>query len=530
MSVQTLPQTLLGLSQEMDHVGRQLLDRWDPELARRFTALSQCLQGVAEQARADELLRANDELATQLRAWLKRRRPQDDILALRQQLSLVTQLASMPAPLKQISNAVAQRQNHRLFLWADEREVDTCLVEQLACFGYRLDVFRDALLLQQALRQHTPGALIVYSDFGSDGGLFPPGMPMPCPVFYASPRRDFDARLKAVRHGGQAFLAWPLQVRELLDALQLPQQQDRRNPLRVLLVEDMGSLAGLYSAVLNQHGMLTEQVTRPSQALEAIERFRPDLILMDMYMPECDGKELARIIRQQGLMDGIPIIFLSMEKRQDIQLDTLALGVDGYLTKPVSSDELVVTVTTRARRYRKLRSYISTDSLTGLLNHTHLFARLEYEFARAQRERLPLVMVMLDLDHFKRINDTYGHQAGDEVLVNLARFLRERLRRSDLIGRYGGEEFALVMPGVTVDQAYRLLEDIRADFALLDQQSPRGRFRQTFSVGLCGVEGMSDVVGLVQRADAMLYRAKELGRNLVVAWTPEVVEPLPLRG
>ena len=527
MSAQTIPQTLLGLSQEMDHVGRQLLDRWDPELARRFTALSQCLQGVAEQGGAGELLRANDELAAQLRSWLKRRRAPDDILGLRQQLSLVTQLASMPAPLKHTTSAAALRQNHRLFLWAGERDVDSYLIEQLACFGYQMDVFRDALLLQQALRQHTPGALVVYSDFVGEASLFPPGMPMPCPVLYASPRRDFEARLKAVRSGGQGFLAWPLQVRELLDALVVPQQQDRRNPLRVLLIEDMGSLAGLYSAVLNQHGILTEEVTRPSRALEAIERFRPDLILMDMYMPECDGKELARIIRQQGLMDGIPIIFLSMEKRQDIQLDTLSLGVDGYLTKPVSSDELVVTVMTRARRYRKLRSYISTDSLTGLLNHTHLFARLEYEFARAQRERLPLAMVMLDLDHFKRINDNYGHQAGDEVLVNLARFLRERLRRSDLIGRYGGEEFALVLPGMTVDQAYRLLEAIRGDFELLDQQSPRGRFRQTFSAGLCGAEGVTDVVALVHRADAMLYRAKELGRNLVVAWSAEAGAHLP---
>ena len=137
-------------------------------------------------------------------------------------------------------------------------------------------------------------------------------------------------------------------------------------------------------------------------------------------------------------------------------------------------------------------------------------------------------MVMLDLDHFKRINDNYGHQAGDEVLVNLARFLRERLRRSDLIGRYGGEEFALVLPGMTVDQAYRLMEEIRADFELLDQQSPRGRFRQTFSAGVCGIEGMPDVVAVVQRADAMLYRAKELGRNLVVAWSSEQHERLPV--
>jgi diguanylate cyclase (GGDEF)-like protein len=115
-----------------------------------------------------------------------------------------------------------------------------------------------------------------------------------------------------------------------------------------------------------------------------------------------------------------------------------------FLTKPVAPEELVVTVINRARRYRKLRSYIINDSLTGLLNHSHLYAQLEYEVLRAKRDQRALSLVMLDLDHFKAINDTYGHPAGDEVLVNLARFLKERLRRSDLISRYGGEEFAIV--------------------------------------------------------------------------------------
>ncbi|MFC3532713.1 diguanylate cyclase [Vogesella facilis] len=514
-------QTLVSLAQEMDHAGQQLLLRWDPELARRFSALSQCLQGLAEQAGAEPLQRANEELATLLRNWGKRRHGNDDILALRQHLSLVTQLASLPLPSFPPPGAGPVPQSHRLFLLLPPGQAPAPgLQEQLACFGYVLDVFDNAHTLQQALFLHEPGALIVYDEFDADG-VAALASPPACPLLFTSPRRDFAARLQAVRAGGQGFLGWPLVVRELLDALTLPMTPDRRNPLRVLLVEDMSSLAGLYAAVLNRHGMVTEEITRPSQTLEAIERFRPDLILMDLYMPECDGQALARIIRQQRLMDGIPIIFLTMEKRPHMQLDALALGVDGYLTKPVSSEELVVTVSTRASRYRQLRSYISTDSLTGLLNHSHLFARLEYEFARAQRERRPLSMVMLDLDHFKRVNDSYGHQAGDEVLVSLSRFLRERLRRSDLIGRYGGEEFAIVLPGMGLEQATRLLDDLREAFARLEQVSPRGRFRQTFSAGVCSSDGVWDVVALVQRADSMLYQAKAAGRNGVASWPRE---------
>ncbi|SCK11220.1 diguanylate cyclase [Vogesella sp. LIG4] len=516
-----VPQSLLSLAQEMDHTGQQLLLRWEPEQARRFGALVQCLQGLAEQSGAEPLLRANAELATQLRGWARRRRSSEDVLQLRQQLSLVTQLASLPLPEQSGGSATPLRQSHRLFLLAPGQSLPGGVQEQLACFGYVLDVFDSLPALQQALQQHEPGALIIHHAFdGSEPPL--PQLRLPCPLLFTSQRRDFAARLQAVRAGGQGFVGWPLSVRELLEALARPASTDPRNPLRVLLVEDMSSLAGLYAAVLNRHGIMTEEVNRPSETLEAIERFHPDLILMDMHMPECNGQELARIIRQQQLMDGIPILFLTMEKRQDVQLDALSLGVDGYLTKPVSSEELVVTVSTRASRYRKLRSYIATDSLTGLLNHSHLFARLEHEFARAQRERKPLSMVMLDLDHFKRINDSYGHQAGDEVLVSLSRFLQERLRRSDVLGRYGGEEFAIALPGMTTEQAVRLLDELREAFARLEHASPRGRFRQTFSAGVCSNEGVWDVVALVQRADSMLYRAKEAGRNGVLGWTAEL--------
>ncbi|MBV8680465.1 MAG: diguanylate cyclase [Aquitalea sp.] len=397
------------------------------------------------------------------------------------------------------------------------------LAEQLSCYGFLVRTMHQASKLAQALQEATPAAVVAYTEFSPTDPIFALADTIRglCPLLFSSPRYDFEARVQAVRSGASGFLAWPLLAHELIDSLSFGDLGEKRDPLRVMIVEDMASLAGLYANVLNRHGVDALQVTEPARVLDSIVQFRPDLILMDMYMPECNGMELAQIIRQQRLLDGIPILFLSVEKRQSIQLDTLTLGIDGFLTKPVAPDELVVTVINRARRYRKLRSYMINDSLTGLLNHSHLYAQLEYEVLRAKRDGRALSLVMLDLDHFKTINDTYGHPAGDEVLVNLARFLKERLRRSDLISRYGGEEFAIVLPGTQTKDAVRIMDALRQAFAQIEQRSGQQTFCQTFSVGVSSLASATDTTQLVQQADDMLYLAKNRGRNRIEAYTPE---------
>jgi len=191
-------------------------------------------------------------------------------------------------------------------------------------------------------------------------------------------------------------------------------------------------------------------------------------------------------------------------------------GGDDFLTKPVDPDHLVSIVTTRANRGRVLRSHMVRDSLTGLLNHSSILDRLEPELARASRAEQPLSYAMLDLDLFKNVNDSFGHSAGDRVLRSLARMLQQRLRKTDLIGRYGGEEFAIIMPGASLSQATAILDDIREGFSALEFVFGETHTRLTFSAGIAEFPRFSEPERLAEAADEALYRAKREGRNRIV--------------
>ncbi|MFT6914365.1 MAG: PleD family two-component response regulator [Motiliproteus sp.] len=163
-------------------------------------------------------------------------------------------------------------------------------------------------------------------------------------------------------------------------------------------------------------------------------------------MPECDGMELSKIIRQIGAYISVPIVFLSSEEDQEKQLLAMSLDGDDFLSKPIKPWHLVSAVASRAKRARTMRALAEKDSLTGLFNHTKIKERLQAELSRAKRNHEPLAYAMLDIDNFKHVNDTYGHPAGDRVLKSIAIMLKQRLRKYDVIGCYGGEEFVVILP------------------------------------------------------------------------------------
>jgi diguanylate cyclase (GGDEF)-like protein len=213
----------------------------------------------------------------------------------------------------------------------------------------------------------------------------------------------------------------------------------------------------------------------------------------------------------------IPIVFLSAESDVGRQREAMSLGGDEFLHKPIEPEHLISAVRSRVIRYRALRALMVRDSLTGLLNHTSYKERLRAEVSRAKRQNKRLSVAIIDIDHFKNVNDTYGHPAGDRVIKNLSRLLKQRLRGADVIGRYGGEEFALALPDTPIEIAVNVINGLRVSFAAIEQHAGNAIFHNTFSAGVTQLPGLMEAEALIKAADVALYASKHSGRNQVTA-------------
>ena len=410
-----------------------------------------------------------------------------------------------------------------IYLLDDEEESSRNLAFQLEHFGYEAKCFFTTESLKRAVLQERP-SLIVADIILPEGNLagidiindLNESLGEPVPTIFLSSRADFDARLQAVRAGSHAYFTKPYAIESLIDVADGLTAAESQHPFRVLVVDDSEQQAQFYANVLMQAGMEVRVENDPLNVLDAISDYVPELVLMDLYMPHCTGIELAAIIRQQAEYLGLPIIYLSSETDRKVQLEAMRLGGDDFLTKPIKPSELISSIMIRAERYRLISSRMSQDSLTGLLNHRCLMESLQNEMARAKRHGGDISFVMLDIDHFKEINDNYGHAAGDRVIINLARLLKQRLRGTDIIGRYGGEEFGVILPQTAVDEAARVLEEVRAHFATMEHYTGENCFNVTLSGGIAGAPPAFNVSDLLESADQMLYQAKREGRNRIV--------------
>lgn len=334
-------------------------------------------------------------------------------------------------------------------------------------------------------------------------------------VLYVSDRDDFAVRLLAVRTAGAAFFSVPIDTQRIVDTVD-GLTSSGGEPYHVLIVDDDTEQVSYHALILQRAGMITSVVSDSTHLFAVLIEAKPDLILMDMYMPGCTGPELATMVRQQEAFVGIPIVFLSIETDTDKQFEALSRGGDGFLSKPIRPDHLITAVTNRVERTRSMRFFMERDSLTGLLNHSHLMQSLSTEMQRADRVGRPLCFAMIDIDNFKTVNDTYGHLTGDRILKSLSRLLQERLRKTDVIGRYGGEEFGVVMFNVDAETAGGILDRIREEFAELVHEAGERQFNVTFSAGVAGYPRFDGAGQIGDAADRALYAAKERGRNRVV--------------
>jgi diguanylate cyclase (GGDEF)-like protein len=342
------------------------------------------------------------------------------------------------------------------------------------------------------------------------------------PAFVLAGQDDWPSRLAAYRAGARGFVHWPADSTVLLDTLDRLQAEVPAEPFRVLLLDDDDELLEHCSAVLRRAGFEVRTLSAATALLETLAEFRPELLLLDLRLADCSGIEVAGVIRQTHGHEGLPIVFLSGENRLSEQLAALQVGGDDFLVKPITDDHLVAVVTIRAQRFRALNALMMRDGLTGLLNHVTMRQHLEELLALSVRRGTQLSFALLDVDRFKRVNDRFGHPAGDRVLRTLARALARGLRRSDIVGRYGGEEFAVIMPDTTPEDARDVLDGLRQRCGAIDHAHEGRTFRVSFSGGVAGAGSAQRIDALIRSADAALYRAKAAGRDRI-----EVASALP---
>ena len=396
------------------------------------------------------------------------------------------------------------------------------LARQLEFFELSAQAFSSPAGFRLAMTERHPAAIVMDVDFAGAGvGLTLAaeaqiGLEQKLPLlFFGLHEADTPTRLAAVRAGGQGFLTGTLEASSLMEKIEVLTCVAQYEPFKVLIIDDSRAQALHAERLLNGAGIVTRTLIDPIQAMTELAEFQPDLIILDMYMPGCTGTELAKVIRHNDRYVSVPIIYLSAEDDMDKQLDAMSEGGDDFLTKPIQPRHLITTVRNRAARARHLKARMVRDSLTGLDNHTHLLQLREDCTFRARRENRPLSFAMLDLDHFKHVNDGYGHPMGDRVIKSLALFLKQRLRKTDFIGRYGGEEFAIVMPDTDQESAHKVLNQIRQRFAEIHYPAQPVDLSCSFSAGVVQMHGDADSLLMASQADEALYRAKNNGRNQV---------------
>ncbi len=317
---------------------------------------------------------------------------------------------------------------------------------------------------------------------------------------------------------------------------------------RILIVDDVpANIKILRELLVGNYELFV--ATNGRMAVEVAEAKLPDLILMDVMMPEVDGVTACGILRGRPATAEIPVIFLTAKSDVDDMVRGFDAGGVDYVTKPFNPSELNARVRThlelkRAReqlqRYgrqleeanRQLESRndqlneaidqmhtaAMTDSLTGLRNRRHMTMQIQQEMVRFSRSQRVFALVLADIDHFKQVNDRFGHDCGDEVLRTVAEVLRQGLREQDNVARWGGEEFLLLLPETDVDGALLVAEKLRAQVELSTMHCQAQEIRVTFTFGVTSYNGTTNMDEAIREADSALYMGKKRGRNCVVAF------------
>ncbi|MBK8481457.1 MAG: diguanylate cyclase [Proteobacteria bacterium] len=343
------------------------------------------------------------------------------------------------------------------------------------------------------------------------------------PLAFLSRETSLQARVAAAHAGACLFLSRPASDQELTTAVRQLCNREARERVRVLLVDDDPHFLEVLQTVLRAERIEVHTLDDARRVVEVLDHIAPDLLLIDLMMPGISGCEICRVVRANPAWQMLPVIVVTADASPEQRIAAFEAGADDYLPKPIVTQELLARLRLRLEHARLVRERSSRDPLTGVLARRAFVEAFAARLADAQRRGDNLALGLIDLDHFKRINDRHGHLAGDRVLAAMGRALDARLRDADVRGRWGGEEFIVALPEVDLPTAQTILCRLKDDLASATFVDDAGAaFAGGFSAGISLFpQDGHNLDELLAVADRRLYAAKHAGRNRVDAGEQE---------
>lgn len=514
---------------QIDEIYQKLLQRWSAYGCHEFVSRLHVIKGSSGTFGLPELSDAAHQLLEILRndvhdaAGFHRAKPALELaMAQLHQAVHDSQLHNDTAlPLKTVAPVRTPPSVERILLLEDSESHGYVLTTNLSEFGFSVDWVKTYQEAQHYLTLQTPmlGIIDLNLPDASRQQVF---------EFIAllhqrrskaiimTSENSFEVRIQAVRHLAAAFFTKPPKINELVAKIRTLLDIENERPYRVLMVDDQEPVLHYYQTLLQQDGFEFRGVTEPTELLHALEGYSPDLFILDYHLPDYNGAELARLLRQIPDYEAVPILFMTAEQNPLIKDDLVELGSDDVISKDVSAESLLSQLNARVKRGRDLRQLMKQDSLTRLHNHGYIQELAQQLFAIAKRKQQPCSVIMLDIDHFKSVNDRFGHAVGDRVIVSLSQLLLQRLRKSDAIGRYGGEEFLVLLPDTSPTDALAVMQQILLQFSQIAFSEAKDMFSVTFSAGVACSSQFDSAQAALDAADKTLYLAKAAGRNRVL--------------
>lgn len=339
------------------------------------------------------------------------------------------------------------------------------------------------------------------------------------PVAFFAADGTLAHRVEAAHAGASVYLVRPFSGQDFAGAVERLVAARRPERSRVLVVDDDADALRALMGALASERVEVVGLSDSYRLLETLAEHRPDMLLLDVEMPGPSGFDLCRIVRSMPEWRELPVLFITAHLGMEFRVAAFEAGADDYLSKPVLREELRARVHARLERARLARERAERDALTGLLLRKPFLEGVRTRLGEVARQGRPLALCFLDVDLFKRVNDTYGHLAGDRVLARLGRLLGARFRKEDLRGRWGGEEFMVALAGETAQRAREILGRALEELSRLTFEGDAGEpFTVTVSAGVAEApKDGATVEALLKVADERLYRAKANGRNRIEA-------------